>query len=277
MIRVMDLFSGIGGFSLGLKKAGGFTTVCYCEIDQACQQVLYGLMLDGALDTAPICTDVKRLDGAPWAGRVELICGGFPCQDISAAGLRAGIDGERSGLWREIARLVRQVRPRYVLVENVAALLGRGLERVLGDLAACGYDSEWDCLPASAFGAPHQRDRVFVVSHARSGWGPDNGLRPGGAVLGGRGSAAAPNSERWGLQGGVFGRRNAIPIEPPTYRRTSLGTLVGEAWQAEPGEGWLDDGLPPALAEALSRCLGNSVVPQVVEWIGRRIVEVHES
>jgi DNA (cytosine-5)-methyltransferase 1 len=96
---------------------------------------------------------------------VDVLCGGFPCQDLSYAGKGAGIDGERSGLWSEYARLIRELRPRYVVVENVPALLGRGLGRVLGDLAACGYDAEWDCLPASAFGAPHRRDRVWLVAY----------------------------------------------------------------------------------------------------------------
>ena len=96
---------------------------------------------------------------------VDVLCGGFPCQDLSVAGRGAGIDGARSGLWAEYARLIRELRPRYVVVENVPALLVRGLGRVLGDLAALGYDAEWDCLPASAFGAPHRRDRVWIVAY----------------------------------------------------------------------------------------------------------------
>jgi site-specific DNA-cytosine methylase len=99
---------------------------------------------------------------------VDVLCGGFPCQDISVAGRGEGIDGARSGLWGEYARLIRELRPRYVVVENVAALLARGMERVLGDLAACGYDAEWDCIPASAVGAPHRRDRVWLVAYPRS-------------------------------------------------------------------------------------------------------------
>ena len=99
---------------------------------------------------------------------VDIICGGFPCQDISVAGKGAGIEGSRSGLWSEYARIISEVRPRYVIVENVAALLGRGLERVLGDLAALGFDAEWHCIPASAVGAPHRRDRVWIVAYAGS-------------------------------------------------------------------------------------------------------------
>src|SRR6187551_321237 len=123
------------------------------EIDPYCRRVL-----------AKHWPDVRRhddvrtfppTDAGEW--RVDVICGGFPCQDISNAGKRAGIDGERSGLWAEYARIVRALRPSIVVVENVAALLNRGIERVLGDLAACGFDAEWEVLPAAAAGAPHFR------------------------------------------------------------------------------------------------------------------------
>src|SRR5262249_16380197 len=107
--------------------------------------------------------DIRTITDLPY---VDVLCGGFPCQDISNAGKREGIDGERSGLWSEMARIIGLVRPRYVVVENVSALLGRGMGRVLGDLAACGYDAEWDCIPASAVGAPHRRDRVWIVAYA---------------------------------------------------------------------------------------------------------------
>jgi DNA (cytosine-5)-methyltransferase 1 len=113
---------------------------------------------------------------------VDVLAGGFPCQDLSYAGKGAGIDGERSGLWGEYARLIRELRPRYVVVENVTALLARGMGRVLGDLAACGYDAEWDCIPAAAVGAPHRRDRVWIVAYPNGAGleghrGPDR--RPG--------------------------------------------------------------------------------------------------
>ena len=127
-------------------------------------------------------------DGLATSG-FDVICGGFPCQDISVAGKGAGIDGARSGLWSEYARIIGEVRPRYVIVENVAALLGRGLERVLGDLAALGYDAEWHCIPASAVGAPHRRDRVWIVAHAAgAGWRPERAQatekRTGGRACG---------------------------------------------------------------------------------------------
>ena len=164
-VNVLDLFAGIGGFSLGLKWAGDFRTVCYVEINPYRQKVLQARMQDGWLDPAPIWPDVRTFDGRPWRGHVDLITGGFPCTDISPAGKGAGIDGKQSRLWREYARIIGEVRPRFALVENSSALLGRGLGRVLGDLAEIGYDAEWDCIPASAIGAPHQRDRIWILAY----------------------------------------------------------------------------------------------------------------
>jgi site-specific DNA-cytosine methylase len=123
---------------------------------------------------------------------VDVLCGGFPCQDISVAGRGEGIDGARSGLWAEYARLIRELRPRYVVVENVAALLARGMERVLGDLAACGYDAEWDCIPASAVGAPHRRDRVWLVAY------PARDLPAGTTPTGAEWERTRASSERTG-------------------------------------------------------------------------------
>ena len=164
-MRVLDLFSGIGGFSLGLERAG-MTTVAFAEIEPYCCEVLrkHWPHVKNYGDVRELSAQHLTADGIG----VDVICGGFPCQDISVAGKGAGIDGERSGLWTEYARIIGELRPRYVIVENVAALLGRGLERVLGDLAALGYDAEWHCIPASAVGAPHRRDRVWIVAYAQS-------------------------------------------------------------------------------------------------------------
>lgn len=157
-MRLLDLFSGIGGFSLGLEQAG-FETVAFCEINPKCRH-----LLATHWPGVPCFDDITTLTGEQ-VGPVDAICGGFPCQDISFAGKGAGLAGERSGLWREYARLVRELRPRFVIVENVSALLGRGLGDVLGDLAALGYDAWWDCIPASAVGAPHRRDRLWLVAY----------------------------------------------------------------------------------------------------------------
>ena len=157
-MNVLDLFSGIGGFSLGLERAG-FKTVAFCEIESYCRAVLRKHWPD-----VPIFEDVRTLHTAD-VGAIDLICGGFPCQDISNAGKRAGIEGSRSGLWSEFARLIGEIRPRYVIVENVAALLGRGMGRVLGDLAEIGYDTEWEIISAADVGALHRRERVWIVAY----------------------------------------------------------------------------------------------------------------
>jgi DNA (cytosine-5)-methyltransferase 1 len=164
-LRVLDLFSGIGGFSLGLERTGGFETVAFCEIEPFPRKVLAKHWPE-----VPIYDDVRTLTAQRLAAdgiAVDVICGGFPCQDISTAGKGAGLAGERSGLWSEIARLVGELRPSYVIVENVSALLGRGLGTVLGDLAALGYDAEWHCIPASHVCAPHRRDRIWIVAYPR--------------------------------------------------------------------------------------------------------------
>ena len=164
-MRVLDLFSGIGGFSLGLERAG-MRTVAFCESDPFCRRVLAEHW-----PAIPIYDDVRtltaerlRADGIV----ADIICGGFPCQDISEAGKRVGITGERSQLWAEYARIIGDVRPRFVIVENVADLCIRGLGIVLGDLATLGYDAEWYCIPAAAVGADHWRDRIWIVSYPDS-------------------------------------------------------------------------------------------------------------
>ena len=175
-LRLLDLFSGVGAFSLGLERSGGFKTAAFCEIDPFCRAVL-----DRHWPEVPKYDDVRSLTAERLAADgivVDAICGGFPCQDISAAGKGAGIAGERSGLWTEFARIIGELRPGYVIVENVSALLGRGLDVVLGDLAALGFDAEWHCVPASAIGAPHRRDRIWIVAYPMLD-GPQGSEPPG--------------------------------------------------------------------------------------------------
>ncbi len=292
MISVLDLFSGIGGFSLGLERTGGFRTAAFCEIDPYCRRVLAKHW-----PGVPIYDDIRTLTAARLAadgigsaladaghlgcdsgaapaerqtraGRIDLICGGFPCQDISTAGTGAGIAGERSGLWSEYARLVGEVRPRLVIVENVAALLGRGLGRVLGDLAALGYDAEWHCIPAAAVGAPHRRDRVWIIADAESARCPP-GLREADTLLDGHQPGdggfivADPGLPRLPLP-----ERGAI-LSP---RRWTEGRAASERgwWIAEPDVGRVAHGIR-ARVDRL-RGLGNAVVPQIPELIGRAIL-----
>jgi DNA-cytosine methyltransferase len=172
-----SLFSGIGGMDLGFERAG-MHTLWQVENDPYCLGVLERHWPD-----VPKYDDVR--DFPPLGVEVpDVLSGGFPCQDISCVGKRKGIDGNQSGLWVEFARVIRELRPRYVVVENVASLLVRGIQRVLGDLAACGYDAEWFCLQALDFGLPHRRERVFIVAYPdgiqkRTVW---NGRLPKGEV-----------------------------------------------------------------------------------------------
>ena len=170
MLTVGSLFSGVGLCDLGLAWAG-FDHQWFCEIDPFCRAVLTRHWPD-----TPIYSDVSGLKGAELPP-VDVLCGGFPCQDVSSAGVRAGIkQGTRSGLWHEYARLIKEIRPKYAIIENVRGLLSCGIEIVLQDLAAIGYDAEWEVLPAAALGAPHHRERVFIVAYPR-GLHPDGGHR----------------------------------------------------------------------------------------------------
>ena len=162
----LALFAGAGGGILGGHLLG-WRTVCAVEWEQYPASVLCARQNDGLLPPFPIWDDVQTFKGEPWRGIVDVVSGGFPCTDISAAGKGAGIDGEASGMWREMARIIHEVRPRYVFVENSPMLTSRGLGRVLGDLAAMGFDARWGVLGAADVGAPHQRDRIWIVAKWR--------------------------------------------------------------------------------------------------------------
>ena len=162
----LALFAGAGGGILGGKLLG-WRTVCAVEWEQYPASVLCARQNDGLLPPFPIWDDVQTFDGKPWRGIVDVVSGGFPCQDISAAGKGAGIDGERSGMWREMARIIYEVRPRFAFVENSPMLTSRGLGTVLGDLATMGFDARWGVLGAADVGANHQRDRIWIVAKWR--------------------------------------------------------------------------------------------------------------
>jgi len=162
----LALFAGAGGGILGGHLLG-WRTICAVEWEPYPASVLCARQNDGLLPPFPIWDDVQTFDGHLWRGIVDVVSGGFPCQDISAAGKGAGIDGERSGMWGEMARIIREVRPRYVFVENSPMLTSRGLGRVLGDLASMGFDARWGVLGAADVGANHQRDRIWIVARQR--------------------------------------------------------------------------------------------------------------
>lgn len=273
-MRVLDLFSGIGGFSIGLERAG-MTTVAFCEIDKKARLVLKKHWPD-----VPIFEDVSTLTKDLLDERgiaVDVICGGFPCQDISLAGKGAGIEGERSGLWSEYARLIGELRPRYVIVENVSALLSRGLDRVLGDLASLGYDAEWHCIPASAVGAPHRRDRIWIVAY------PSIVQQYGCNIDAETSSSQIPelrNSDGSDIVAYTSGKRSQgqrEPVQPISQTQIinrqaiiSLSSGFREFWRVEPRVGQVANGVPYRMDRL--KQLGNAVVPQIPELIGRAIM-----
>jgi DNA (cytosine-5)-methyltransferase 1 len=252
-----SLFSGIGGFDLGFERAG-IETVWQVENDEYCRRVLAR-----HFPNAKRYDDVRKV-GAHNLSAVDILSGGFPCQDISSAGKRAGIDGERSVLWSEYARIIRELRPRFVVVENVAALLGRGMERVLGDLAAIGYDAEWQSIRASDVGAPHRRERIWIVADSER-----NGRQQSPQVFCRRESLATTRREDLG---NTDSQRLADPQGCDAGTERNRGRAFGYSswWNVEPNVGRVAHGIP-ARVDRL-KGLGNAVVPQITEWIGRRIV-----
>ena len=235
--RLLDLFSGIGGFSLGLERTGGFKTVAFCEIEPFPRRVLAKHWPE-----VPCYHDIRELTAERLAAdgiAVDAICGGFPCQDLSEAGEREGIDGERSGLWTHFARIIGEVRPGVAVVENVSELLsgGRGawFARVLGDLAALGYDAIWNCIQAADLGAAHIRDRVWIAAFL-----PD--------------TSQERRVECWRQQ---FAQSRAPAGDVHSFSN-------------EPMPARVVDGIP-ARMDRVGAC-GNAVVPRIPEMIGRAIL-----
>lgn len=229
-LRVLDLFSGIGGFSLGLERTGGFETVAFCEIEPYCRRVLAKHW-----PNIPCNEDINTL--AVGRGMADVVTAGFPCQDLSFAGQGAGLSGVRSGLWWRVRRTIRVVRPRLALLENVAALLSRGMGTVLGSLAALGYDTEWHCIQAAHVGRPHARDRVWIAAHSDS----LRKLQPGWMLS--------------HIRGRVF-----YPFH-------------GAVWPLPDSDG---NGNDVRISGAMD-ALGNTIVTDIPELIGRAILEAERS
>ncbi|RUR27725.1 DNA cytosine methyltransferase [Vreelandella nanhaiensis] len=287
----LALFAGAGGGILGGHLLG-WRTVCAVERDAYAAQVLAQRQNDGALPAFPIWSDVCSFDGKPWRGLVDVVSGGFPCQDISAAGKGAGIDGERSGLWGEMARIICEVQPAHVFVENSPMLTSRGLGRVLGDLAEMGFDAQWGCISAADLGARHERKRIWIVANAiseqsygRRPWPQKSGLpKPSNGS-----EALADTHCSWQLQPdrdqqeqrrrlGDSGQKLAYsggqheqgqqPSQPKEKERSgsqqrqagSCGDGFGR-WPAEPDVGRVANGVAARVDKL--KALGNGQVPRV--------------
>ena len=282
MLKVLDLFAGIGGFSLGLERTGGFETIGFCEVDKKAQAVLKKHWPE-----VPIYDDMTKLTKDDIDGTVDVITGGFPCQDISLAGKGAGLEGERSGLWWEYHRLIKELQPKWVIAENVSALRSRGLDQVLRSLSEIGYDAEWHCIPASAVGAPHQRDRIWIVAYPQlhglssseitrsleeairqESTGKDNSFNIEGASGVPTSGEAMAYPNQLGTQVQASGEHTSQPM----LRGSSEDwkTTVGGFWSVEPNVGRVANGVPKRVDRI--KQLGNAVVPQIPELIGRVIL-----
>lgn len=242
-VNELALFAGAGGGILGGKQLG-WQTVCAVELSAYAAAVLAQRQDEGVLEAFPIWSDVCTFDGRPWRGVVDVVSGGFPCQDISLAGTGAGISGHRSGLWREFARIIGEVLPTFVFVENSPALVTRGLHVVLSDLAALGYLCRWQVLGAADLGAPHQRDRFWLVGahtagrrgHGRRAADSEAQSRASLSPLAGLGAGQSGQSEYTG------------PVSEFT------------GWESEPDVGRVVDGLANRVDRLTA--LGNGQVPQ---------------
>jgi DNA (cytosine-5)-methyltransferase 1 len=259
-LRELALFAGAGGGILAGELLGD-RTVCAVEIDRYAASILVRRQNDGSLPPFPIWDDVRTFDGKPWRGIADCVSGGFPCQDISVAGGGAGLEGERSGLWREFARVVREVRPRVVRVENSPMLTARGLGVVLGDLAALGFDARWDVLSAADCGAYHLRERIWIVAHAAGEQHQDGASaerREGAKKLFAdslRSGFPLSRQEPHGAHGREAGRSFA----------------AGGGWPSESGLVRMVHGVPHRVDRI--RCLGNAQIPRVAATAWRILTE----
>jgi DNA (cytosine-5)-methyltransferase 1 len=265
----LALFAGAGGGILGGKLLG-WRTVCAVEWEPYPASVLCARQNDRLLPPFPIWDDVQTFDGKPWRGIVDVISGGFPCQDISAAGKGVGIDGERSGMWKEMARIVSEVRPEYVYVENSPMLTSRGLGTVLGDLSTLGYDAEWGVVSAADVGANHLRERIWIVAYSTSARASENigGLWSGSERVGrGKNSNTEVANPRRKLRNeGNSGELVARKTEWPAS--AILNQSSGERlrsknnwWKAEPDVGRVAHGVAAGMDRL--KAIGNGQVPQV--------------
>lgn len=273
-MKVLDLFSGIGGFSLGLERAG-METVAFCEYDDHAVAVLKKHWPD-----TPIFRDVRSLSGEQFRWSVDIVCGGFPCQDLSQAGVQKGFSGERSSLYREMLRIISECLPRYAIFENVSGLLtgesGRWFAQFLYDLAKVGYDAEWHCISASYIGAPHHRDRVWILAYSTGINDRDSKPKQAerqesesGESASGTKVSTDSNSERFERVAKV-----ANHIKEQVELMRSSETVRKRFNLSEPPLCGANDGVPRRLDRL--RRLGNAVVPAIPEAIGRAIMAAEQ-
>ena len=261
----LALFAGAGGGILGGKLLG-WRTVCAVEWEPYPASVLCARQNDGLLPPFPIWDDVQTFDGFAWRGLVDVVSGGFPCQDISAAGKGAGIDGERSGMWSHMARVVGEIRPRYVFVENSPMLVTRGLERVLGDLTALGYDTKWTVMGAADVGANHQRDRIWIVATAQF---TNTNLQSAYAKQECKHKRPQEFNGSGTREMGAFNAtKNVSNTNLPQQQRGSVSSGIHQEhayacdsrwWQTEPDVGRMADGV--AFGVDRLKAIGNGQVP----------------
>ena len=330
-IKVLDLFSGIGGFSHGFEKAGDFETVAFCEIDPHATKVL-----NKNFPNVPVIDDVRKIKGEDFKD-IDVICGGFPCQDISVAGKQRGINEQtRSGLWIEYKRIIQEIKPRWVVIENVRNLLSNGLAIVLQDLHEIGYDAEWEIISARSVGACHLRERAWIVAYPRCGFGRSSDKRDSEEFRGGKtddseirsqdtfktkGSSIRRQTDTGKLENykstdsNGFGaeisssrefstiemlgspsenREIELPVSDSDYFRfwpaftseedkqewwAKATSSIRDWWEVESTICRVDDGLPVELDKGRAqriKQLGNSIVPQIAQIIGDRIL-YHEA
>jgi DNA (cytosine-5)-methyltransferase 1 len=260
VINELALFAGAGGGILGGHLLG-WRTVCAVEWNTYAASVLVARQNDGCLAPFPVWDDVQTFDGKPWRGIVDVVSGGFPCQDISAAGKGAGIDGEKSGMWRHMARIVDEVRPRFVFVENSPMLTSRGLGRVLGDLATMGYNAKWGVLGAIDAGAPHQRDRIWIVATDASGKQLRAKQKPGEECQ--RAALLGDDGEEESLADANGARRKGYRDSPKRRQEEHAVSSLPSWWEVEPSVGRVDHGVA-ARVDRL-KALGNGQVSAVAE------------
>jgi len=236
--RTLHLFAGSGGGILS-DLLLGHRPVCAVEIEPYCQKNLHQRQKDGVFPFFPIWDDVQTFDGTQWRGKVNIVAGGFPCQDISSAGRGEGLEGKRSGLWSEMARIISEVVPTYVFVENSPQLVGRGLDKVLMDLAKMGYNAQWCVLGARHVMAPHKRDRIWILGYI-------------------------PNSNGTRLEGDIQKEFRSIQkkTEAPPWGEFSRGaSKAGRVWTVEPTMGRVVNGVANRVDRI--KAIGNGQVPLV--------------